>query len=420
MVDVPDRAEFNALAVRAAEVDADLTVLAEDVDDDRVATAERLAALEARVAVLEGGTDPGPTPNVTPTHSDRIADVFGGNARFNYSTGPYSYRDEIVALCKEVGFRSVRDLVTARMPAEKWAAFRSLVADGILIHGTAVRVGDTRTTVEATAATVRANADLFCSVGGANEPHASQSTTWPAATVDQQRWLYAAIGGAVPVVGPALKDNVPDVSGDFDKLGAAGVAPYADYGDFHRYPRGVEPTNGLDERAASASAAFGGKPLYCTEGGYNTSASSIPENVAATYAPRQVLEMVLRGYPRFHVFELVDTSNDPAEWSGHYGLVECPTADPASWRRKESFHELVKLSRFLADPGPTYVPPPVHVTVDGPADLRNLVVGKRDGSTHVVLWRDIPHGAAATNVTVTSGSKVTAVRVGDRWTTVQL
>ena len=43
----------------------------------------------------------------------------------------------------------------------------------------------------------------------------------------------------------------------------------------------------------------------------------------------------------------------------------------------------------MADPGPAYEPAPISIAVEGPDDLENIVVGRRDGSYQVVAWRDV-------------------------------
>ena len=42
-----------------------------------------------------------------------------------------------------------------------------------------------------------------------------------------------------------------------------------------------------------------------------------------------------------------------------------------------------------ADPGPAFTPRPLHMRIDGPADLRWLAFGKRDDSRFLIVWRDI-------------------------------
>ncbi len=428
MVDVPSRDEHTRLDARVTAADSALSALEETsvaqqgelgiIDRTLDAHAANLDALAVRIAALEsaGGGGGAALPQVAPLHADRVLDRFGINDRLNYNSGPYQHRDATSALVVELGVRSIRDLITGNLPKAKWDAIAWLASKGIKTHGTVARVGDDQATIAAACAAVKSRADLFCSVGGTNEPNAGGGTAWPAATAQQQAWVFSAMfGSGIPVAGPALKDNVADIGGDFRKLGATGIAASVDFGDFHRYPRGDKPTNGLAERQQMAIDAFGGKPTYCTEGGYNTSASGVPEDVAAVYAPRQMLEMVHSGVGRFHIFELLDQSADPSVFAGHYGLVACPSDDPEAWRKKPSFDAVADLCRFLADPGPAYTPPPVGVTVEGPDDLRSIVIGKRDGSTYALLWRDVGAGDPPVDVTVTDARGPRTVPVGDKW-----
>lgn len=423
MVDVPDRTEHDDLAARvtAAEYHLDsLDAEAGAVDRMLDAHATAIDDLTRRVAALEQAVQP--LPLVQPFTAQGLLDRMGVNAHPRWATPPDGHTETHLQLLAGLGVPMFRDRIGGPVNAAGLQLLEQLAGLGLYGHATVGLVSDTEAQVRQAAAWVRAHAELFASAGGVNEPNAT-GAGWAGRTLARQRWLFAELADTLPVCGPALKDNVADVIADFALLAAAGVADAAHYADFHRYPRGIRPTNGLAERQAAAVAAFGGKPTYLTEIGYNTSASStgIAEDVAAVYAPRAYLDAFSAGIERVFTFELLDREEDPAIHAGHFGLVACPDIDdPATWRPKPSYTAVQALARFLADPGPDHTPDPVRVTVDGPADLRWLTAARRDGTAHAVLWRDVNAGAAPAQVTVTSNRGAETVALSDRWTAVRV
>src|SRR5574343_1083792 len=420
MVDVPSRDEFNRVDVRTTALEAAAADAAQRLDD--VAAADdslsaQVAALAQRVAALEQGggtTDPPPPPGlpvVQPVHAEQVRQSWIVNAHPGWASGVYAQTDAVFAAASDLGLPGIRDRVAGGASKAK-LALRGRYADaGIRCHATLGVLGDTEQAVRAAAQVVKANPGLFRSVGGANEPNAT-GTGWPAKTATHQSWIWSELGGTgMPVYGPALKDNVLDIGADYRLLGGTDIASSVDFGDCHRYPRGQRPSNGLAERMDMSRAAFGGKPTGVTETGYNTSAtgSAVTESLAALYAPRQLLEAYWSGSVLTGVFELLDQSSDPTVFAGHYGLVATPSTDPSTWRRKPSFDRVAALAAFMRDEGAAYTPAPVALSVGGPDDLRYLVLGWRDGSARLVLWRDVDAGAAAVNVTVATRDKVTSL-----------
>jgi hypothetical protein len=217
----------------------------------------------------------------------------------------------------------------------------------------------------------------------------------------------AALGISTTEVGrvaPALRDAEPTLLADFAALGETDIASYLDYGDFHRYPLsqgGSTPTSLVDERMAAASAGFGGLPLYCTETGFNTADpqlvgfTAVPWDVQAVSVVKVFCEMFSRGVVRTYQYELLDDP-DPsrADLESNWGLVAVGDADldrPDAWVRKDSFTRLQALISSVADPGPAYSPTPLGLRLSGPpSDLRGLTLQRRDGSTQLLLWRDVP------------------------------
>lgn len=197
---------------------------------------------------------------------------------------------------------------------------------------------------------------------------------------------------ALRLIGPAL-------------VGGAGTVKYADLGDisawtdkgnYHYYPGNKQqstPTIDVPLIYQGQRIAFPGLPVWCTETGMHQADSSAqamtyhPEDVAATYMPRLVLEHLRAGDERVYLFELLDDRDNPAydQIEDHFGLVR------HDGTRKPAYDTLKWLLDTLADPGRearSFRPAnlPVQVT-NAPADLRRLLFAKSDGSHVLALWR---------------------------------
>ena len=89
-------------------------------------------------------------------------------------------------------------------------------------------------------------------------------------------------------------------------------------------------------------------------------------------------------------YELMDDP-DPTgcDREKNWGMVAVKSVDPSTWRRKPAFDAMKTLLAATDDPGPAFTPRPLHMRVDGPADLRWMAFGKRDDSRFLIVWRDI-------------------------------
>ena len=140
---------------------------------------------------------------------------------------------------------------------------------------------------------------------------------------------------------------------------------------------------------------LGNKTVHCSAGGYFTALEStgignpVSEDTQATYAPRHLMEYVLRGM-KFWQYELMDDP-DPTgcDREKNLGMVAVGSTSPSTWRRKPAFAAMKDLLAETHDPGPAYKPRPLTMRVDGPSDLRWLAFGKRDDSRFLVVWRDV-------------------------------
>jgi hypothetical protein len=238
---------------------------------------------------------------------------------------------------------------------------------------------------------------ILHSMGGYNEPNAAgRPANWAYQTVEHQKWLYS-LGQrlGVTVTSPSLHDRVSTLQDDYLELGALNAGDFCDAISMHRYPTGQSPSELLEERSAWAFAGLGRKPVFTTEGGYFTApkyvggANPISEAAQALYAPRQLMEHVYRDM-RFWQYELMDDPDaSQANREAHLGMIAVGSTDPDTWRRKPAFNAMQSLLASTSDPGRAFQPKPLAVSVEGPADLRWVAAGKRDGSRFLIMWRDI-------------------------------
>lgn len=132
----------------------------------------------------------------------------------------------------------------------------------------------------------------------------------------------------------------------------------------------------------------------CTEGGYFTamdyqgSANPVPLEVAAAYAPQQILEHWIRGTLRFFRYELLD---DPdAGTTDREGTLGTISTEGGRWVAKPDFAPVQRLLALLSDPGDQrFRRRPLSMALrNGPADLRSASFVNRDGTHLVALWLD--------------------------------
>jgi hypothetical protein len=333
---------------------------------------------------------------VQPIHADRIAQSYGIQLHSSYSSSVYGQYDAIASLLASLGARSVRDRLSPSVPASI-DFLKRLAGMGITTHATMGSFAQSDLQREKLARVASGLTGVLDSMGGYNEPNsAGRPDNWAQLTVHHQKWLYELGQRLGVTVGSAsMHDRVPTLENDYLELGELNAGDYCDVISMHRYPTGKSPSELIEARAAWARAGLGRKPVYTTEGGYFTAssyqggASPVSEAAQATYAPRHIMEYVSRGM-KFWQYELMDDPDgSKANREAHLGMVATDSKDPASWRLKPAFGAVQSLLAATADPGAAFRPAPLSVSVEGPADLRWVAAGKRDGSRFLVMWRDI-------------------------------
>lgn len=229
------------------------------------------------------------------------------------------------------------------------------------------------------------------SVEGTNEPDLSKDPQWAAIARGHQG---AVVEAASPVRGKPVAVIAPSVGRIANTTALGSLDGLADAANAHAYSSAGEPSAPLDEWTAALSDQIpGGRPIVVTEAGFQTDLGQtryhtpLPEEIAADYTPRIVLEAIRRGMPRVYLYELIDRWNDPfgIDTAAHFGLL---THD---LRPKPAWTALVRLQRTLLDGGaPDARPTPVRArVVRGPEDLRVVAFRRTDGTTALALWRAV-------------------------------
>lgn len=230
------------------------------------------------------------------------------------------------------------------------------------------------------------------SVEGTNEPDLSKQPGWEAAARGHQGAIALAARG---VRGRPVAVVAPSVGRIANTTALGGFDGLADAANAHAYSSAGEPSAPLDEwTQALAGQVPGGRPIVVTEAGFQTDLGQtkyhtpLPEEIAARYTPRIILEAIRRGMPRVYLYEMIDRWNDPfgVDTAAHFGLLHHDLEPKPAWTA------LVRLQRALLDGGaPDRAVAAVRARVlEGPADLRVLAFRRRDGTTSLALWRAVP------------------------------
>jgi hypothetical protein len=327
-------------------------------------------------------TDPGMT-------SAALRDMVGVGVHLAYGDTPYADTDKVAAALNDLGIRHLRDDLFLDNQAQYAAMQRVHALTGARFDLIMGRPGNGRTAGEyvATAAALGSVVEAF---EGPNEWDINGNlSTWADDLRTYQADLFGAVKGnaataGVPVLAPALafRSNYATLG---DLQGTSDVA------NAHVYPGGEKPTTGLDDALATVRARTGVANAVVSETGYHDANASqsthpgVPQDVAAIYTPRLLLEHALRGVRRTYLYELVDEFADPdgTNDEASFGLLH------RDWTPKPAYTALRNLLTLVGDPGPQDASPLQYRLSGGAGDVQHLLVDRADGSHVLFLWRDV-------------------------------
>ena len=334
--------------------------------------------------------------------------VVGVNAHFSYP-GVWANTQAAVDLIRGLGVHVVRQ----RLPVTPWqrdtvlAAMRQLTDLGVSwwapIIGADVPSDEDgiRSYVRSQLDVLELRADLrmLVGIGGVNEPNGAARATpgWAERTRTIQRVTWEEVRARrnfdfVQVGSAPLNlrnwDNTVDAA--VTELGD--LSRWCDVGDSHVYQGAHGPEAQVEDLLGRLQPIWGaGKPVVISETGWTTpdpatytgGGQIVDEATQAAYLTRLPLAHLAAGRTPI-IYELLDDGPDQRE--AGFGLVRCPTGDPADWTPKPGYHALQTVLALLArDSQP---PTPLRLSVQPDAPIRQELVA-RAGSWMLCLWRDV-------------------------------
>lgn len=358
---------------------------------------------------VDGGTTPpgstgGTAGTLTTVWADKAVDLLGVNTHVYYTGTPYmqaasgdaSAAATLVRKLQGLGCRHVRETLAIGNGTQR-NALAVLAAAGIDVTF-AASYQDTETQRPSVASITTELSNFYNGGTGkgkavwispVNEPDRNYNTAtppagWASDIAARQQSTYNALH---PL---GFKILTPSVA-FWRKYAAAfgDLTNFADGQDAHNYQGGNKPSTGIDGCLGSLKSMTTGLPVYMTECGYHNGMTwrggnpPAPEDVCGIYGPRLLLEHLIRGVARCFPYELVNEPNAANAREQNFGLCR------SDWSNKPMYTSIANFTALVGDPGATFFPQPLTGTVTGPADLKFITLGKRDGSYMVAVWRDV-------------------------------
>ncbi|MCA9325072.1 hypothetical protein KDA23_03350 [Candidatus Saccharibacteria bacterium] len=391
-------------------------------------------------------------PSVTTLSSQEVYEGYGLVGHPTFASTVYNDMSAWMSRMNSVGFYSMRGLFAGWSNARARQAV-SLARDNNIkwLMTVVPESGITDAALKQKIADIANNAaDVCLAIEGQNEPNQNRdgtpvSSSWATDAVHYQKIIWEEVHKYpslkdVIIIGPSLHDtnaykSYTTASPDggkyhYQQLKDAGVLNYQDYAGMHRYPSGSTPLTGFDGRAQYIYDAYGANyPIWITEWGYNNALATaqnrnpVSQLASSIYSPRAIFEFG-RMHVRFMQYEVLDDpnpANDDAE--SNYGFWHVTSTDPSTWTPKPIVSTVRSVLNKLYDPGTSYTPAPVNMTVSAPSgsNLEYAVTRKRNGDATVWLWRDVSVWNTSTDkdisipnvsVTVTDSIGTRTVNVG--------
>lgn len=351
-----------------------------------------VAEPEVQVYEGRGNSSVGASSHISTHHAraaDEVVDAYGINIKSSVTQGVYGNRSTVLKRLRKLGVRHVRDRVFIQRP-DQYQFIRDIAATGIrfnVIAGDPTYEGGTPEEIVGIAA--GEFPDAVETFEGANEWNLRGGSGWVQELGAHQGRLFAAVQessrlSGTPVLAPAL-----GLRKDREQLGD--LSAVADFGNNHLYSGGRVPSTRVDQELELEAIVTGDKPVIVTESGYHnaleTTSGHFPtsERATAQYMPRLLFEYFRREVPRVFSYQLIDQTSSPeAAWMTRTGLLR------SDYSPKPAYRTMKNTLRLLADPGPTFTPGALAYGLrNASADLRQVLVQKRNGNFYLVLWRDV-------------------------------
>jgi hypothetical protein len=358
------------------------------------------------------------------TAADEFVDSVGVGTHFRYTRTAYAHSEPLLERLHRLGVRHIRDGLPLNPSPELLTVLRRLPDYGIranLVLGTPnhPRRRPLPPAADAVAAVRAAGlGDVVESLEAPNEWDLRSGGDWLEEVKRFQRDLHSAVRAVPELDGVAVLG--PSVGRHFRVEELRGFGDSIDIANLHNYPRGGPPEDELEAELANARAMAPGKPLYVTETGYHTAVNQtdrqapVSEQAKADYLTRTLLENYRLGVERTYIYQLVDGRPDPRykDQEQHFGLLRNDLSE------KPAYDAVRHLLTLLADPGPSFAPDHLAVSVvSEDADVQHLLLQKRDGTYYLVLWRQ---GKLYEDGRDILGSSPVTVSFGSRARTVEL
>lgn len=213
---------------------------------------------------------------------------------------------------------------------------------------------------------------------------------WPAplrSYVEELHTRVRAHPGArdLPIAGPSLvfRDSRA-------RLGSLG--DLVDLGNLHPYSGGERPSAAqIADEIELMRLVTGDRDIVATEAGFHNAMNAtdghppVPEDVAAAYTLRTLLEHFRAGVRRTFLYELIDEKADPGlvDPEQHFGLLRHDGTP------KPAFTALKNLLAVVGRPAAAGAARPVDIEIGGDtAGVRHLLLQAPEGRHLLVLWQD--------------------------------
>lgn len=344
-----------------------------------------LTAIATLLTAIVGSMTPASASTVTlkAESADRFVDSIGVNVHMQYDDTPYGNVNLVLNRLQQLGVKHVRDGMTTGRP-DFYQALNRLADKGIrstLIMGSPTSGPTLPALIDQVKTSLPNAVEAF---EGPNEYYFT-GLGWESRLAPYQQQLFSLINADpalrdLPVIGP----SAPSVD----------VSSSLDYGNIHPYPGGNNPSRNIAWELDAAKLVSGSKQVIATESGYhnavNTTDGHRPasESAAAAYTQRMHLEYFKSGIARTFSYELIDAYRNAArdDPQSHFGLLRYDgTPKPAFM----SLKHLILVLDDRSPENPSWEPTNLDVGIEGPSDVRSLLLQKRDGTYELVLWRDL-------------------------------